>query len=222
LIAAGTGSTTAASSRARSTRTGSTGSARRAATSAGRPLSHVPAAAAATNQRHDHRRPEQHPRRHERGYQPGAAPGQRAEPAWPRYKVPVSPESPVVRGAKPADVDALEALDRRAWDETSTPAGPASGAMFGSRLPLDDTLVAELDGRVVGFVTIGRRTSLESNRHVAALRVIAVAPEARRRMYEREGFAVEGRLKDEFELGGRFVDDVVMGRFLGATLPARD
>jgi ribosomal protein S18 acetylase RimI-like enzyme len=35
-----------------------------------------------------------------------------------------------------------------------------------------------------------------------------------RRLYERCGFVVEGVLKDEFYLAGRYVDDVVMARYL--------
>ena len=35
-----------------------------------------------------------------------------------------------------------------------------------------------------------------------------------RRLYESCGFQVEGVLRDEFHLGGRYVDDVLMARFL--------
>ncbi|MFF4979932.1 GNAT family N-acetyltransferase [Streptomyces sp. NPDC001046] len=35
-----------------------------------------------------------------------------------------------------------------------------------------------------------------------------------RKLYESEGFAVEGVLPEEFLIDGRYVDDVLMGRFL--------
>ncbi|MFI2782343.1 GNAT family N-acetyltransferase [Streptomyces sp. ALB3] len=42
---------------------------------------------------------------------------------------------------------------------------------------------------------------------------------AARTLYEAEGFAVEGVLPGEFFLGGRYVDDVLMGRSLTAGAP---
>ena len=35
-----------------------------------------------------------------------------------------------------------------------------------------------------------------------------------RRLYESCGFQIEGVLRDEFYLGGQYVDDVLMARFL--------
>ncbi len=151
-----------------------------------------------------------------------------------------------LRVATPEDLGALEALDRRVWDDQSSPTGSVSGAAFGAGRAFEDTWVAVRVGRVLGFVTIGRRTQLASNRHVAVVRVLAVAPEcrgeglglallqrakeeARRRgyrklsltvlgsngpalrLYQRVGFVIEGRLRGEFELGGRLVDDVLLG-----------
>lgn len=46
-----------------------------------------------------------------------------------------------------------------------------------------------------------------------ALRVLAPNAAARR-LYESAGFVVEGVLRAEFQLGGRFVDDVLMARHL--------
>lgn len=46
-----------------------------------------------------------------------------------------------------------------------------------------------------------------------SLRVLASNAGARR-LYERCGFVVEGVLRDEFRLDGRFVDDVLMARRL--------
>lgn len=46
-----------------------------------------------------------------------------------------------------------------------------------------------------------------------SLRVLGHNDNARR-LYERCGFVVEGVLKDEFHLGGRYADDVFMARYL--------
>lgn len=48
-----------------------------------------------------------------------------------------------------------------------------------------------------------------------SLRVLA-PNEGARRLYERCGFQLEGRLRDEFHLGGAFVDDLLMARWLDA------
>ncbi len=45
------------------------------------------------------------------------------------------------------------------------------------------------------------------------LRVLATNVDARR-LYERAGFVVEGVLRNEFRIEGRYVDDIVMGRLL--------
>jgi ribosomal protein S18 acetylase RimI-like enzyme len=89
-------------------------------------------------------------------------------------------ESTAIRQAHRDDLEALEWLDARAWDETNSPTGPYRPS-FGTTRRLEDTWVALLDGRIVGFFALGLRTTLESNRHVAALRVLAVAQEYRGR-----------------------------------------
>jgi ribosomal protein S18 acetylase RimI-like enzyme len=146
----------------------------------------------------------------------------------------------VIRPARPDDAAALRALDRATWSASVTP-GAASDA------PFDTTgaLVAEVDGEVAGYVSLGHPTRLESNRHVLSVHGLAVAPafqgrgfgralvraaveEARARgarrltlrvlatnpgaraLYEACGFVVEGVLRDEFLLDGRYVDDVLM------------
>jgi ribosomal protein S18 acetylase RimI-like enzyme len=45
------------------------------------------------------------------------------------------------------------------------------------------------------------------------LRVLGINDRARR-LYESCGFQIEGVLRDEFYLGGQYVDDVLMARFL--------
>jgi ribosomal protein S18 acetylase RimI-like enzyme len=153
-----------------------------------------------------------------------------------------------IRTAVPADGPALVALDRVTWSEESAvlPLGPEDSDFFERRSP-DDVLVAERDGRTVGYTTLGRPTPLECNRHVLHIQGLAVDPtvqrqgigrrlieaavaEATRRgtrklglrvlggnagaraLYVACGFAVEGVLRDEFWLGGRYVDDVFMAR----------
>lgn len=53
----------------------------------------------------------------------------------------------------------------------------------------------------------------EREAHKVSLRVMGTNPTAQR-LYERLGFAVQGHLRDEFLINGRFVDDIMMCRFL--------
>lgn len=73
----------------------------------------------------------------------------------------------------------------------------------------------EARGRGVGRALI--RAAVEEARRGGArritLRVLAHNTPARK-LYESEGFAVEGVLPEEFFLGGEYVDDVFMGRSL--------
>ncbi|MFF8968170.1 GNAT family N-acetyltransferase [Streptomyces sp. NPDC014995] len=162
------------------------------------------------------------------------------------------PHEPRIRTARPADDEALVLIDRLTWStlhavmpEPQPPYEP----FFSERHSPEDTLVAELDGRVVGYVRLGLPTSLACNAHVRQIQGLAVADEARgrgvgrtliraaldearrrgarrvtlrvlghntpaRKLYESEGFVVEGVLPEEFLLGGEYVDDVFMGRSL--------
>ncbi|MFE2063897.1 ribosomal protein S18 acetylase RimI-like enzyme [Streptomyces sp. Ag109_O5-1] len=71
----------------------------------------------------------------------------------------------------------------------------------------------EVRGRGVGRILI--RAAVEEARRRGArrltLRVLGHNTPARK-LYEAEGFAVEGVLPEEFLLDGRYVDDVLMGR----------
>jgi len=153
-----------------------------------------------------------------------------------------------IRTAVAADGPRLTALDRVTWSEENAvvPLWPEDTEFFERRAP-DDVLVAEQDGRTVGYTTLGRPTPLECNRHVLHIQGLAVDPgcqrqgiartlieaaaaEATRRgarklglrvlggnassraLYASAGFVVEGVLREEFWLGGRFVDDVLMAR----------
>jgi ribosomal protein S18 acetylase RimI-like enzyme len=110
-------------------------------------------------------------------------------------------------------------------------------------------LVAEIGGRMAGYIRLRPVTSLPESAHVLGIAGLAVAPGYRRRgvasallaaaeqqarargarklslrvlgtnatatrLYERLGFQAEGVLRDEFCIGGRYVDDVLMAKHL--------
>jgi ribosomal protein S18 acetylase RimI-like enzyme len=160
-----------------------------------------------------------------------------------------------VRVARAGDEAGLARLDAAAWT-------PASGfpsvtervndpffTFFTDDSPPEAHLVAELDGRVAGYIRVKPVTPLRENAHVLGIVGLAVAPgdrrrgvasallaaagqlarargarklslrvlstnEAAMRLYERHGFQREGTLRDEFCIGGRFVDDVLMAKHL--------
>ncbi|HYB86247.1 MAG TPA: GNAT family N-acetyltransferase [Streptosporangiaceae bacterium] len=160
-----------------------------------------------------------------------------------------------VRSARPGDEAGLARLDAAAWT-------PASGfpsvterasdpffTFFTASGPPGEYLVAELDGRLAGYVRLRPVTELRENAHVLGIMGLAVAPDARRqgvasallaaaerharargarklslhvlgtnaaaeRLYERLGFVREGTLRDEFRIGGQYVDDVIMAKHL--------
>ena len=156
-----------------------------------------------------------------------------------------------VRQARLEDQAVLRTIQAAAWAEDVTPAPPPppDAAFFGARTRPAGTLVAEIDGVVVGYALIGQAVPLASHAHVLELQGLAVDParqrcgagrrlveasveQARgrgarklalrvlgsnvraRRLYESCGFLVEGVLRAEFLLGGRYVDDVLMARIL--------
>ena len=160
-----------------------------------------------------------------------------------------------VRVARHENEEALAGIDSAAWT-------PASGfpsviervddpffTFFTDDSPPEAHLVAELDGRLAGYIRVKPVTPLRENAHVLGIVGLAVAPGNRRRgvasallaaaeqharargarklslrvlssnetamrLYERRGFQREGTLRDEFCIGGRFVDDVVMAKHL--------
>ncbi|WP_314411199.1 GNAT family N-acetyltransferase [Streptomyces kroppenstedtii] len=157
---------------------------------------------------------------------------------------------PYIRTAVPEDEEALGRLDRAVWSyrhAVGPREQPPYEPFFNDRSGPRDHLVAELGGRLVGYVRLGFPTPLASNAHVRQIQGLAVADEARghgvgralvraaveearrrgarritlrvlghntpaRRLYESEGFAVEGIQLEEFRLAGEYVDDVLMGR----------
>jgi ribosomal protein S18 acetylase RimI-like enzyme len=158
-----------------------------------------------------------------------------------------------VRVAREEDDGALAGLDYATWspDVTPAPAWSRDRRFFGAGSRPEDVLVAEVDGRVVGYAKLGPALSLESNRHVVELKGLAVDPghhgrgigrllveaairvavergarrltlrvldpnTAAKALYRSCGFTVEGVLREEFSLDGRYVDDVLMALDLTA------
>ncbi|MFI7497350.1 GNAT family N-acetyltransferase [Streptomyces sp. NPDC049687] len=91
---------------------------------------------------------------------------------------------PSIRPARATDEEDLGRLDRAVWSYLHAVA-PAPEPPYESFFPVhagpEDHLVAELDGRLVGYVRLGFPTSLASNAHVRQIRGLAVAEEARGR-----------------------------------------
>ncbi|MEV0266031.1 GNAT family N-acetyltransferase [Streptomyces sp. NPDC050617] len=158
---------------------------------------------------------------------------------------------PIIRPAVLSDDAALAELDRRAWSPVhAVTARPEPyGPFFTDGSGPEHILVAELDGRVAGYLRLVPATPLPSNAHVRQIQGLAVDEAARgrglarallresaalarrqgavrltlrvlghnapaRRLYESEGFAVEGVLRGEFLVAGEYVDDVLMARAL--------
>jgi ribosomal protein S18 acetylase RimI-like enzyme len=156
-----------------------------------------------------------------------------------------------VRPARPGDEAELVRIDDATWTSavSPAPAPPPGRAFFDGRQEPADVLVAEVDGAVAGYVSIGHGFDVASHAHVLELSGLAVAPEyagrglgrrlveaavaeargrgarkltlrvlgpnaVARQLYASCGFEVEGVLRAEFLLGGRYVDDVLMARHL--------
>lgn len=89
----------------------------------------------------------------------------------------------VVRAATPADAAALAAIDIATWSTSVTPAPPpeAGAPFFEPGRPTSDTLVAEVDGEVAGYVLLGRDVPLPCADHVLDLKGLAIEPRYQRR-----------------------------------------
>ena len=90
-----------------------------------------------------------------------------------------------VRPARPADRAALAELDAIAWSaESGFPSVMApnqrNATFFDADNPPEAFLVAELDGRVVGYIRLRPPSKLPENAHVIQVQGLAVHPEARR------------------------------------------
>ncbi|MGW7817898.1 N-acetyltransferase family protein [Streptomyces puniciscabiei] len=88
---------------------------------------------------------------------------------------------PYIRIAVPVDEAELAALDRATWSPLHAVSPPPQGPFFDERHLPEDYLVAEADGRLAGYIRIGRPTPLASNAHVLQIQGLAVAAQARGR-----------------------------------------
>lgn len=86
-----------------------------------------------------------------------------------------------VRPARPDDADAVVAADRLTWSSATSPApAPQDWTVTDPSAVVRDLLVAELGGRVVGYVRVVRGFDLPSHAHVRCLEGLAVHPDAQR------------------------------------------
>jgi ribosomal protein S18 acetylase RimI-like enzyme len=88
-----------------------------------------------------------------------------------------------IRPATLADEASLVAVDIAAWTpELWVSAKPSPGQrFFAKRHGREDTLVAEVDGEVRGYVVVSEATPLPGNAHVLMIRGLTVDPQAGRR-----------------------------------------
>jgi ribosomal protein S18 acetylase RimI-like enzyme len=86
----------------------------------------------------------------------------------------------VIRPAQAADDAALTRIERETWLPHVSPSVYTARPFF-ENTGLDEVLVALLDERVVGFVSLRPPTPLRSNAHVLAVTGLGVAPSAQRK-----------------------------------------
>jgi ribosomal protein S18 acetylase RimI-like enzyme len=88
-----------------------------------------------------------------------------------------------IRAAVRGDERALALLDRITWapDNSVTPAPKEGAAFFDAYHRPEQFLVAEQEGRLVGFVRIVQPVPLESGAHVRQIQGLAVDPVVRGR-----------------------------------------
>jgi ribosomal protein S18 acetylase RimI-like enzyme len=96
-----------------------------------------------------------------------------------------SPFEVRVRPARLADHAALTELEAIAWSaESGFPstmgADQRNATFFDARNPPEAFLVAELNGRVAGYIRLKPPTKLPENAHVIQVQGLAVHPDARR------------------------------------------
>ncbi|MEU4875786.1 GNAT family N-acetyltransferase [Streptomyces sp. NPDC021608] len=102
----------------------------------------------------------------------------------PEPSAPLAQPDLRIRAALLADDDVLSAVDRATWSTLHAVMPrpePPYGPFFDERHAPEDHLVAELDGRVVGYLRLVRSTPLACNAHVRQIQGLAVLDEARGR-----------------------------------------
>src|SRR4249919_2109459 len=115
-----------------------------------------------------------------------------------------------IRPAKQDDDAALLAIDDLNWSSATSPAerGDVTEFFHGRVVP-DDTLVAELDGTVVGYATLRNTIAVPSHAHVLEINGVAVHPTA---MGQGVGRAVvEAAFAEATRRGARKVSLRVLG-----------
>ncbi|WP_344605035.1 GNAT family N-acetyltransferase [Streptomyces glaucus] len=118
---------------------------------------------------------------------------------------------PHIRQATPDDEEALRRLDRETWSHQHavTPRPEPDEPFFREHCGPGDHLVAELDGRLVGYVRLGFPTGLAANAHVRQIRGLAVADGARGRGVGRA--LVQAAVDRARDLGARRITLRVLG-----------
>ncbi len=88
-----------------------------------------------------------------------------------------------IRGAVPADEEALAALDRAQWSTLTSPAPPPAPdrGFFGERTAPGDVLVAAFAGELAGYVRLARVTPIAASDHVLQINGLVVGGAFRRR-----------------------------------------
>jgi ribosomal protein S18 acetylase RimI-like enzyme len=84
-----------------------------------------------------------------------------------------------IRSATAEDAPALAAIDELTWTAGTSPAPyDPDRPFFGERTTPDDVLVAEVDGRVVGYLTLQQALPVPAHAHVLTVNGLAVHPSA--------------------------------------------
>lgn len=83
-----------------------------------------------------------------------------------------------VRPARLQDDAALRAIDAATWTSSVSPAPPPEpdAPFFPRRSEPADHLVAEVDGHIVGYVTVAQGLPIPSHQHVLEIQGLAVLP----------------------------------------------
>ncbi|MER5865524.1 GNAT family N-acetyltransferase [Kitasatospora sp. NPDC002040] len=88
-----------------------------------------------------------------------------------------------IRTARPEDEPELARLDHVSWSWLSdvVPQPAPDAQLFDERRPPVNFLVAESEGRILGYIQQGSPTPLPSNRHIRQIQGFVVDPAARGR-----------------------------------------